>query len=684
MIAQWPRLAAGFPKTLLVCFLCFVPGLASAQSLQISAARVRGPGWQLQHLQVDLQTQPGKRDRLRVQTGALETGKQLVWQVLQARCALQTLHGWTCPSLQMTLSGSPWGSLQGAGRSQLLQAGGQGSLGLQISGPTFGKSNLQIHSAASGYWQLRALGNLPVAGWASAGHLLPAGWQSGGQIRWQVHLTGSGWTQINALRFALRLDKGQFSSPDGLQAAQNVAATMRGEGQWRGHWQGHVQMRWTQGALLWSPWYWTAPVRPVALRSAWQQSANNWRLEHGSITWPDLGAGKFALSRPVQGGALQWQLRAVDVAMEPLFITWIKPLLPATSFATGASLAGHLRFSVVGGSTLQSLSWHLQNGDFSAPDLSLQAVNSRGAWSAQVPTSTAQVTWQRASLYRIPLGSLRAQAVLHPGGFALKEPLQVNLLGGVLRFQKLSGNWAGPHSGFSMSGALQGLSMNTLTRLMHWPPFTGSIHASIPELTYHAGNLRTSGVLSAGIFGGKVQVSDLRIEHFLGVMPLLRANVAIQGLQLKPLTDAFHFGYISGVLEGQVRNLYLLNWSPEAFQAQFHTLKTPGISQKISYQAVQSITKLGGGDGISGFFQGMFLRLFKTFNYSQLGMGIHLADGVAELSGVHPENGGFVILQGQGLPRVDIVGYNRRVSWGELLARLKTAMETGPEMKTGE
>jgi hypothetical protein len=71
--------------------------------------------------------------------------------------------------------------------------------------------------------------------------------------------------------------------------------------------------------------------------------------------------------------------------------------------------------------------------------------------------------------------------------------------------------------------------MAQLTKIMHWPPFTGTVSATIPELRYHAGDITTSGALSAQVFGGEVRVGDLHIENFLGVLPLLRANVGIPG-----------------------------------------------------------------------------------------------------------------------------------------------------------
>ncbi|WP_253253770.1 hypothetical protein [Acidithiobacillus marinus] len=662
----------------------FLTGSAGAQTLEISASSVQGPGWQAQHLQASLQTDSSYTAHLQVQAGVVAMGKQRVWQKMQGHCKLQTQYGWSCSGLQLTVSGSPWGELQSDGRLQVLRSDGAGSLQLHLQGATFGHTTLRIHSGATGHWQLQARGDLALKGWVPALQMLPAKWQAGGAMHWQLTSDGKSWSRINQLHFVARLYKGQFSSPDGLQAAQNVAATLTGDGQWLRHWQGQLQLRWTQGGVLWSPWYWAAPVRPVVVHSDWQQTAEQWRLNRGRIDWPELGTARFTVSQSLHGGSMRWDLHDVDVGLEPLFAHWIKPLLPASSFAAQALLAGRLRFSVAGVPALHALRWDLQGGSFSSPPMSLQGVSSHGAWDEHSPLESAVFHWQRATLYHIPLGPVALRLALHPGGFALYHPLDIHLLGGVLHFQQLSGHWRGAHSGFAMRGDLKGLSMRSLTRIMHWPPFTGTIQATIPELTYHAGTIHTSGELSAGIFGGEVRVRDLQVQNFLGVMPLLRANVSVQGLQLKPLTEAFHFGYISGVLDGNLRHLYLLNWSPEAFQARFATVKTPGVPQKISYQAVQNITKLGGGAGIGGFFQGMFLRLFNTFSYRHLGMGVDLANGIAELSGVGTENGGFVILQGQGLPRVDIVGYNHRVSWDELLARLKTAMETGPQVHTGE
>ena len=668
-----------------LCLGLAISGVAGAQILEISAARISGTGWTAQRLHATLTTST-QGDQFSLAAGVAQAGKRKLWRHARLQCGLQTARGWACRQAHLAVEDSPWGALHGDGHVQLRRVGGSGQAMLALRAAQFGSARLQVQSTAAGQWHLTAAGSLPVAGLVRAFTLLPATWQTSGQARWQVQARGANWAKARQIAFELQGSQLQFSSPDGLQAAQGVALQLQGDGAYTGQWHGTARMRWTQGGVLWSPWYWTAPTAALRIQTRWRQTAKAWQLDQGSIRWPGLGRGGFALYRPTRGGVLRWQIRNMDVAMAPLYANWIKPLAPPGGLAAQLQASGHVRFSVAGEGGLSALKWDLRNAALSSSrgHLAVTGVNSRGAWSRTGKTSDAVLRWQSAELYHIPAGPLHVELVLNPQGFQLQQPFTLALLGGDLHFRHLAARWAGPRSGFSMSGDLRGVSMAQLTKIMHWPPFTGTVSATIPELRYHAGDITTSGALSAQVFGGEVRVGDLHIENFLGVLPLLRTNVGISGLRLKPLTDAFHFGYISGVLNGDVKNLTLLNWSPKAFQAQFHTVPVHGVSQKISYAAVQSLTRLGGGNGISGFFQGMFLRMFKTFAYAHLGMGVHLKDGVAELSGVGTEDSGFVILQGQGLPRVDIVGYNRRVDWDELLARLKTAMHSGAQVGTGE
>jgi len=60
-----------------------------------------------------------------------------------------------------------------------------------------------------------------------------------------------------------------------------------------------------------------------------------------------------------------------------------------------------------------------------------------------------------------------------------------------------------------------------------------------------------------------------------------------------------------------------------------------------------------------------------------------LANGVCEMSGSAPKDGGYVIVEGAGVPAITVMGYNRAVDWQELITRLArvTREDSAPRSK---
>ena len=66
-----------------------------------------------------------------------------------------------------------------------------------------------------------------------------------------------------------------------------------------------------------------------------------------------------------------------------------------------------------------------------------------------------------------------------------------------------------------------------------------------------------------------------------------------------------------------------------------------------------------------------FLRYFEEFGYKRLGIRCRLRQGVCEMGGVAPAGDGYYLVEGGGIPRIDIVGFTRRTDWTLLVAQLK-------------
>jgi len=90
---------------------------------------------------------------------------------------------------------------------------------------------------------------------------------------------------------------------------------------------------------------------------------------------------------------------------------------------------------------------------------------------------------------------------------------------------------------------------------------------------------------------------------------------------------------------------------------------------------VQNISALGGA-GAAAAIQRSLLSMFEEFGYAKLGMSCTLRQGVCEMGGIEEAPHGYVIVKGGGVPAITVMGYNRRVDWDELLARIERVTES--------
>lgn len=140
-------------------------------------------------------------------------------------------------------------------------------------------------------------------------------------------------------------------------------------------------------------------------------------------------------------------------------------------------------------------------------------------------------------------------------------------------------------------------------------------------------------------------------------------------MDLDQITERIEFGTITGRLSGFINDLALENWKPVRFIAWFETPEDDDLAHTISQEAVKNIASIGGG-GASNLFSGTFLRVFKTFRYDRIGLGCYLHKGVCQMMGMDPKGETYFLIKGGGLPRIDVLGYNPRVSWDVLVERL--------------
>ena len=345
----------------------------------------------------------------------------------------------------------------------------------------------------------------------------------------------------------------------------------------------------------------------------------------------------------------------------------------------------------VGGSIDASL--QVQDGKVQAFDIALHdfdvedkrgrfglyKVNASIPWTLNNPT---QVSFKYAGghLLKLPLGATNLAPRLN--GYSLTAPeLRLPLLDGELKLRDVSAAFVQNQWHWHLGADVSALSMAEFSSAVGWPVMQGQVAASIPQVTYSGGRMAVEGAMEFKVFDGSVTVRNVALQDPLGLAPRMQADIRMRNLDLDLLTRTYSFGAMTGRLDGDVNGLVLSRWKPVQFDAAFYS--SPGdYPKKISQRAVENISALGGA-GATAAIQRSFLRFFKEFRYAKIGLSCRLRDGVCAMDGIEPTQSGYVIVKGSGVPSITVLGYNRNVSWGELLERIQrvTSSNTRPVIK---
>ena len=188
--------------------------------------------------------------------------------------------------------------------------------------------------------------------------------------------------------------------------------------------------------------------------------------------------------------------------------------------------------------------------------------------------------------------------------------------------------------------------------------------------------IELEGGLSVNVFDGFVDITRLSLQGPFGPSPVFTGDVQLRQLDLGAMTSVFDFGSITGRMDGSINELRLVNWNPVAFKASL----LAGSGGRISQRAVNNLTSVGGG-GMAAGLQGAVLKLFKTFGYKRIGLNCTLQASVCHMGGLDNDADGYTIVEGSGLPRLQVIGHQAQVDWPTLVRRLKAAIEgNGPEV----
>jgi hypothetical protein len=520
---------------------------------------------------------------------------------------------------------------------------------------------------------------------------LPAGWLQGllGTV-WSGRPTGGRLDAELALdlrdagiqssgRFTL--DSVGFDTPAGTLAGQGLGGTGRfnldtTDGPARVDLDASVR----GGELLLGPLYAKLPDHPVQL--GLRASAQGGAFEVSRLRFNDADALQLdgALAFDARGDLKTLKLDRLHAGFPAAYDRYGQAWL-STLGLQDVRIAGQLTGSLdLRSDGPRSFAFTTDSLDITdaAGRLAIENLHGGLDWASQGDRPATTLGWRSLQFYRVPNGAAQSQWRSHDGTLSLQQPLLVPVLNGQLRIGEL--DWrpaAAQGQRLATSVVLTGVEMAAFSQAMGWPAFPGTLGGAIPSLRWVDDRLELAGGLSASLFGGFVDITRLSLQQPFGPSPMLNGDIALKQLDLAAITSVFDFGSMTGRLDGSVDDLRLVDWSPVAFNA--HLLA--GSGGRISQRAVNNLTTVGGG-GIAAGLQGAVLKLFKTFGYKRIGLNCALQGTVCQMSGLDSSDGGYTIVEGSGLPRLQVIGHQTQVDWPTLVQRLHEAIQgAAPEVR---
>ncbi|MFC3551261.1 hypothetical protein ACFOLC_09585 [Lysobacter cavernae] len=507
----------------------------------------------------------------------------------------------------------------------------------------------------------------------------PQGRLNGGTVDGHLAVTAAARAPLR-IEGPLHLQAVAFDTADGTVAGENLAAQFDVKAQLDATTHVAVDGHLRGGDMLFGNAYVALQQRTVALAvEAVRHGTAGWQLPR--LHWHDPGLlrvdGSAALSPQLDVDALD--LRAHSENLAPLrngYLTGFLGLAGLAELQLGGAADARLR---IGGGALHEADFNLRAVTVDDPQGRFRFDGLEGdvRFSSTQPVAS-ELRWRGGDLHGLEFGAARLPFDSAQGELRLREPVTMPLLGGRAGFDhfQLRPPSAGQGLEIHFGLDLEQLDIAKLSAALGWPAFTGQLTGHIPQAHYVDDRLEFEGGLAAELFGGTLQVSSLAMERPFGVAPTLSADIAFDDIDLQALTGVLDFGTITGKLDGRIGALRLVDWQPVAFDAQLHTdraaAKAGGVRQRISQAAVQDLSSVSDASFMNSL-QSQLIGLFDDFGYRSLGISCRLSDEICEMDGLGSAGPGFIIVQGSGLPRLSVVGFNRRVDWPTLLERLVAA-----------
>lgn len=305
--------------------------------------------------------------------------------------------------------------------------------------------------------------------------------------------------------------------------------------------------------------------------------------------------------------------------------------------------------------------------------------------SAREDAEAGTVKAEALSLDGLKVEAVRFPVVVSRNSFLIPADISLGVLGGRLdirgfRAEGLLSKSMAVHFGLSLEGA----DLGELARDVFGRRLSGQLEAEMPSVGYKNGVWTADGDVTAKVFGGAVRVIDIFAEDIFSSSRRYGADITFEGIRLGRVTDRIPIGKMDGVISGSLTGFQMEYGQPSAFVLELHSVKTKGVKQSISVEAIKNLSILGTGSSAIGRVLSSGLnRFFQYYPYSKIGMRVTLHNDRLSVRGTIHEGGTEYLIRKGFFRGIDMINQNPEnvTSFRDMRERIKRIFASAGEKK---
>ncbi len=229
---------------------------------------------------------------------------------------------------------------------------------------------------------------------------------------------------------------------------------------------------------------------------------------------------------------------------------------------------------------------------------------------------------------------------------------------------------------FALNGKLNVSAVNLLPLSPPSLPIDGLLNGDL-QFWLLANTLSTEGSFSGEVYGGDMEVSEIFAENPFSPSRQYGADFKVKSLKLIPLSKALDIGRITGRMNLDLTDLVVAYGQPAEFKLIAVSIPDADSDQEISLKAVNTLSVIGTGSGLTGAGVGLFSQIFRQFSYAGLGLECTLNNDLFKIRGLIREDGIEYIIKKPPLFGINVINSNPEnlISFSDMLKRLKRISE---------